>query len=102
MTETDAKTADRAYALQKEIAEIVREEIGMKPDLASLFASRIVTGLQRRRAGDELYVPAGIGSDQRATRDADIRANFNGRNLEIFCTRYGISRALVYKISRKK
>jgi len=85
---------DAAVQLEHDIIGIVREEIGMHEQLATAFAQALVRGLRRRLGGQELYIPA----PNRTERDAAIRRDFNGSNLDQIMKRYGLSRSRIYEI----
>lgn len=88
------QSEDAAASLHNELTAIVREEIGLNESLASQFALLILRGIRQRLGGQELYIP----TEDRAPRDAAIRAEFNGRNRDEICRKYGISRSGLYKI----
>lgn len=88
------QTEDAAVQLEQDIIGIVREEIGMHEQIATVFAQALVRGLRRRLGGQELYIP----SPDRAERDAAIRREFNGTNLEELMRRHCLSRSRIYEI----
>lgn len=85
---------DAAVQLEHDIIGIVREEIGMHEQMATVFAQALVRGLRRRLGGQELYIP----SPNRSERDAAIRREFNGTNMDELMRRYGLSRPRIYAI----
>jgi Mor family transcriptional regulator len=87
-------TEDAAIALQYEITKIVREEIGMNEHFASQIAEALMRGLRRTLGGQEIYIP----SQDLRRRDQAIRDEFNGRNRDELCRRYGIGRTRLYEI----
>lgn len=89
---------DNAAALHDELTIIVREETGLNEGFASQFAARILDGLRKRLGGKEVYIPA----EDRQARDAAIRADYNGRNRQEVCRKYGISRTRLYEIIGEK
>lgn len=91
---TPGQAEDAAVQLEQDIIGIVREEIGMHEQMATVFAQALVRGLRRRLGGQELYIP----SPNRAERDAAIRREFNGTNIDALMKRHGIGRARVYQI----
>ena len=91
---TMAQLDDAAVQLEYDFVRIVREEIGMHEAMASIFAQALVRGLRRNLGGQELYIPA---PDKRA-RDAAIRREFVGTNVDEVMARHNISRARVYQI----
>lgn len=97
MTDT-AKNEDAAVALLYEMTTIVREEIGMNELFAAQIAEAITRGLRRRLGGEYHYIPA----PDKTERDAAIRAQFNGRNLEEVARCHGVSRRQAYRIVTKR
>ncbi|RYF60526.1 MAG: hypothetical protein EOO27_05550 [Comamonadaceae bacterium] len=93
--QTLAQAEDAAVQLERDFLAIVREEIGMHEGLAGMFARALVDGLRRRLGGQELYIPA----PDRSERDAAIRREFCGSNIEEMMKRYGLSRSRIYEIS---
>lgn len=95
---TPGQTEDAAVQLEQDIIGIVREEIGMHEQMATVFAQALVRGLRRRLGGQELYIP----SPNRAERDAAIRREFNGENLEEICKKFGLGRTRIYEIVSRR
>lgn len=69
-------------------------ELGHAEHSARDMARALFGGLQRLRGGMEHYIPA----EDREGRDAAIRAEFNGRNRDDVCRKFGISKSQFYKI----
>lgn len=91
---TPGQSEDAAVQLEHEITSIVREEIGMHEGLAGLIAAAMVRGLRRRLGGQELYIPA----PDRSARDASIRREFTGTNVDELMRRHDLSRTRIYQI----
>lgn len=85
---------DAAVQLEHDIISIVREEIGMHEQLATVFAQALVRGLRRRLGGSEIYIPA----SDRSGRDEAIRSSFNGSNVMELSKMFGLSRSRIYEI----
>lgn len=94
LPQTAAQAEDAAVQLERDFLAIVREEIGMHEGLAGVFARALVDGLRRRLGGQELYIPA----PDRSERDAAIRREFCGSNIDELMKRYGLSRSRIYEI----
>lgn len=92
--QTPAQAEDAAVQLERDFLAIVREEIGMHEGLAGMFARALVDGLRRRLGGQDLYIPA----PDRSERDAAIRREFCGSNIEELMKRHGLSRSRIYEI----
>jgi len=103
-TNSPAQIEDQAIQLHREFVEIVREEIGMNEPFANDIAAALVRGMRKRYGGQDLgrrgriYVPA----PSKTERNAAIRAEFNGTNVEAVCKKYGISRSRLYAIASQK
>lgn len=95
---TAGQAEDAAVQLQHEMVAIVREEIGMHESIAAIFASALVRGLRRVRGGEEIYIPA----PDRSERDAAIRREFDGTNLEAVMARHNVKRSRVYEICDRR
>lgn len=91
---TPGQSEDAAVQLEHDFMTILREEIGMNESIGGIFAAAMVRGLRRRLGGRELYIPA----PDRSERDAAIRRDFNGSNVDELMRRHGISRARIYQI----
>jgi Mor family transcriptional regulator len=89
---------DARAQLHADFTEIVRAEIGMNEQFASDMASAILRGLCSRLGGREVYIPA----EDKAARNAAIRAEFDGTNSDAVCRRHGISRSRLYQIVGSK
>jgi Mor family transcriptional regulator len=92
--QTPAQAEDAAVQLERDFLAIVREDIGMNERLAGVFARVLVDGLRSRMGGQDLYIPA----PDRSERDAAIRRDFMGSNMEEVMKRYGLSRTRIYEI----
>ena len=95
---TPGQSEDAAVQLEHDITNIVREEIGMHEVMAGMFAQALVRGLRRRLGGQELYIPA----PDRSARDAAIRREFTGSNVDELMRRYGLSRTRIYEIAGQR
>lgn len=87
-----------ALLLEREVALIVQEELGLKEQFATAFAQAIVKGLRERLGGDDIYIPA----PDKSERNAQIRAMFNGRNLKEVCARFGVGHDTVYRAVKSR
>ena len=85
---------DPAAQLERDITNIVREETGMHEGIATMFSQALVRGLRRRLGGQDLYIPA----PDRSERDATIRREYNGKNMEELMRRHRIGRTRFYEI----
>lgn len=85
---------DARALLHAELTDIVRVEIGMNEQFASDMAGAILRGLSRLHGGADLYIPA----EDKAQRNAAVRAAFNGRNHADVMRKFGISQSTLYRI----
>ena len=91
---TVGQVEDAAVQLEHDFVAIVREEIGMHEGMASVFSLALVRGLRRRLGGQHLYIP----TPDRTERDASIRREYTGRNMDELMRRHGIGRTRFYEI----
>lgn len=95
-----AQIEDQAIQLHREVADIVREEIGMHEGFANDLAAAIVRGLRKKYGGQTLgakgsiYIPA----PDKSARNAAVRAEFNGTNADEVCRKHDISRSRLYQL----
>lgn len=73
---------------------ILTDSAGFESDYADHLARVILAGLQERRGAGEHYLPAA----DKAERNARIREEFNGRNRDEICAKYGIGKSQLYEI----
>ena len=90
-----------AGSLPEVLTQALRATGGMDEAAADELVRRIVRwGADNGFARSEYYWPAATPEDRRS-RDAAIRAEFNGRNLREVCRRHGVSPATVYRAARQ-
>ena len=94
MTDKRFHDDDSTVLLQYEMTSIVREEIGFTEHFASQIAEAIVRGMRRRLGPGEIYIAA----PSKLERDAAIKAEYNGRNLDEVCRKYGLRASRIYEI----
>ncbi len=95
---TPGQAEDAAVQLESDFTRIVREEIGMHDHIAALFAQALVRGLRKHCGGQDLYIPTA----DKSARDAQIRAQFQGDNLEEVMERHAVSRTTVYRVAGRR
>lgn len=88
---------DAAAQLHSEFTDIVRTEIGMNEFFASDIAAAFLRGLRKRFGCQDLYIPA----EDRSVRNAAIKAEFRGGNIDAVCKKFGVSKATVYRIANE-
>jgi Mor family transcriptional regulator len=77
-----------------DMTDILRDRLAVQDPWATAMAQEIVAGMRDRFGGDDVYVPI----PDRNARNERIRAMFNGRNVAEICDRFGLKRAMVYRI----
>ena len=90
---TESRDDDSASWLRRELIAVVREDIGMVEALAVQVADLMLVGIRKRMGGREIWIPA----PDKASRDEQIRAAFNGRNLPEVMRQFGVCKATVYR-----
>jgi Mor family transcriptional regulator len=95
---TPAQTEDAALELEREFVDILRQEIGADERPATLLAQALVRGLRQRIGGAEIWIPAPSKSE----RNAAIRREFDGTNLDQVMSRHNVSKATVYRASGRR
>lgn len=94
---TGNQDADRSITLLYIITAALQHEMGMPERDASRIAEGMLRWMAPQVGGDVLYCPKTLASD-RIARDEAIRREFNGRNREEVCQRYGVSKSRLYQI----
>lgn len=96
-----AQMDDAVLQLEHDMVEIVRSELSMHEREAFDIAKAIVRGLRKRYGGLRIggrgvaiYIPA----PSKEERNAAIRQEFDGTNLQEVMARHGIKRAQIYRI----
>lgn len=73
----------------------------MNQEAADSLAAAIARGAAKQGyAGNEYYLPA-LHTLTRAERNAAIRIEFNGRNLDQVCRKYGVGKTTVYRAVKR-
>lgn len=94
---TDDHEIDSATWWRDELIIGIQLATGMNGEFAERFADSLLGIMRKRNGGREIYIPAPDNSE----RDAAIKREFNGRNLEEVMRRYGVSRSTVYRACSK-
>lgn len=89
-----AKEQEAAFLLQAELAEGLRSEVGLLPEFANEFASRLTRFLRVRLGTQNIYIPA----PDKAERDAAIYREFDGTNAPAVMARHNVSRSRLYQV----
>lgn len=100
MTSLNAHDADRSVTLLYLITGALQHEMQISERDAFRLARGMARWMGTQAGGDVLYCPKTSDAD-RAERDEAIRREFNGRNRQEVCDRYGISKSRLYEIIAK-
>lgn len=92
--QTLGQAEDAAVQLEHDFVGIIRDEIGMHEPLATVFSRALVRGLRRVLGGQDLYIP----TPDKSERDASIRRDYNGQNMDELMRLHGIGRTRFYEI----
>lgn len=98
MSKRSESIDDTLVSLKQDLTAVVQQEIGFNEIFATQIADALVRGLRKRLGGQDLYIPA----EDRTERDAMIRKEFNGRNIDDMCKKFGLSKRSIYKIVERK
>lgn len=69
-------------------------DAGLDEAMAVQLCDTISRDVQRKHAGESIYIP----KKSIKQRNQEIRQLFNGRNIDLICRKYRISRRRVYQI----
>jgi Mor family transcriptional regulator len=94
---TPGQREDSAMVLLHELTTVLREEVGLNEHLATEFAKAVLQGLRRRLGSQHVYIP---GPDRTALYQRVLK-EFTGRNHDELASRHGLSRATIYRITRR-
>lgn len=89
-----AAAEDQAVQLTQEMSCILIDVLSRDEALINRLAAALVDGLRSRLGGADVYIPA----PDKSARNAAIRAEFNGRNMQEICRRYDVKPSTVYRI----
>lgn len=96
---------DAAVDLHASVERVVINWLGLQPPLSGPFAAKLVEGFRSEMGGKRIYIPSARqrNEDKIKTRDQQIVAMFNGRNLKEVMRVFGVSRRTVYNaVARAK
>lgn len=94
------RDADRSMNLLYLLTGALQHEMQIPERDAFRLARGLSRWMGKVAGGDVLYCPKTSDAD-RADRDEAIRREFNGRNRQEVCDRYGISKTRLYEILAK-
>jgi len=94
--EVSASTSSEEAAIQltRDFGRLV-EIVLSNPRTAALIAALLVDALRQEHPGERPYIPA----PDKSARNAAIKSQFNGTNLEEVCREHGVSKTTVYRIA---
>lgn len=83
------------------LVHALEQDLAIEPAIATTLVDAMLSAAIRLgHGGTEYYLPGHPPTD-RVTRNALIRAEFNGRNLRHICRKYAVSKTTVYRICRR-
>ena len=71
---------------------------GLPQASASAVTGRVMDGLREAVGGQEIYFASRGVKD----RNRRIRAVFNGRNMDMVCQQFGVSKTTVYRVAGRR
>ena len=95
---TNIASEEAAMLLQGELADGLRNRIGLAPRYANEWAAQLTEYLRLRLGAQQVYIPA----PSKAERDKAIAREFDGKNMADVMRRYDIGRSQVYEIVRRQ
>ena len=98
MMTTLNRDADTAVELHRILTASLTRRFGLPEIAAAALADEIAVEVRNEVGGSELYIP----SPSRHARNAAIRAEFRGNNLDELARKYGLSRRQVERIVHDK
>lgn len=98
MREKNTHAADNAAHLHQLLTAALVRKFTMAEAAASALAQAVACGLREVGGGDSIYIPAADKSE----RDAAIRRECTGTNLEELRIKWGLSQRQIYNILNGK
>lgn len=83
------------------LRDALREVLDLSAEEADHLANRVIEARAKRLGGERIYWPARAAHpthEEMKERDASIRRDFNGTNLQEICQQYRISKTTVYRV----
>lgn len=100
----DRELMTRAPELLRDLTDratrILEETAGLDHDRAALAAYEIADELRHAWGGQQVYVPRALSMDAQALH-RQIFEEYNGRNRDEICSKYGISMVWFYAIIKR-
>lgn len=94
-------TATEATTLADVFADVLRRKLGLPATTATLLADELIIGAAELGHGGTSYHLHTLDHLTRADVAARIRAEYNGRNVQLLARRYGKARSTIYRILRR-
>ena len=97
---SSAAPKDEPIDLMREMIEIVRQELAVDACAADQIAAAIMRGMRRHFGAQKIYIPEQT-RQEKSERDAAIKREYNGHNLEEVKHAHNVSRTTVYRACGK-
>ena len=97
MTAPAAKTT----SLAEVFADVLTRELRLPAPIAETLADALILGAARLGHGGTSYPLYTLDTLTRDDVAASVRAEYNGRNVQLLARRYGKSRSTIYRILRR-
>lgn len=93
--------AQQITTLADVFADVLTRELRLPPPVAETLADALILGAAKLGHGGTSYHLYTLDTLARGDIAARVRAEYNGRNVQLLARRYGKSRSTIYRILRR-
>lgn len=93
--------AAQIATLAEVFTDVLTRELRLPPPVAETLADALILGAAKLGHGGTSYHLYTLDTLTREDVAASIRAEYNGRNVQLLARRYGKSRSTIYRILRR-
>lgn len=93
--------AAQTTSLAEVFADVLTRELRLPAPIAETLADALILGAARLGHGGTSYPLYTLDTLTRDDVAAQVRAEYNGRNVQLLARRYGKSRSTIYRILRR-
>ena len=93
--------AQQMTTLTDVFTDVLTQELRLPPQIAETLADALILGAAKLGHGGATYYLHTLDYLTRGDIAARVRAEYNGRNVQILARRYGRSRSTIYRILRR-
>lgn len=93
--------AQQAATLADVFTDVLTRELRLPQSIAETLADALILGAARLGHGGASYPLYTLDTLTRDNVAARVRAEYNGRNVQLLARRYGKSRSTIYRILRR-